>query len=500
MQTIAAIDVGSNAIRMVVGRVNSTDEVDAIDNTRIPVRLGQDVFSIGHIGEPSMQATLDAFLRFRQIADQFEAQQIRAVATSAMREAENSDLLVDRIVRQTGIQVEIISGEEEARLIHLAVGKAINLEHKKAVLIDIGGGSIEVAISRGTKLISTESYDMGTVRLLHNLDDGVQRSFRVLLREYTAAVRRRIQRELGKIKLDLCIGTGGNIEEMGSLRKKIFKRDTDHLITVSELEMLSEKLSKLTVNQRIKKLNLRPDRADVILPATMMLHMISLETHIKEIQIPGVGLKDGVLWDMMPLTLGSHLPRREQIWTSATHLGHKYQFDGEHGVRVAKTSQSIFDQTSALHNLGEGDRLLLEVASLLHDIGHFIDTLNHDKHGYYILKNSPLIGLEQRQQDVVANIIWYHRNTPLTNQDEHFKALTQKDRLLVTKLCALLRLADAVEVSHTARIREVKMKKIKRGWNLKMIGEGNFLLERWALEKRKTLFEEVFGTRLEILE
>lgn len=500
MQAISAIDMGSNAIRMVIGRLNaSQDEVEVVDNIRIPVRLGQDVFSVGQIGEPTMQAALDAFSRFRKTADEFDVKRIRAVATSAMREAENSDILVDRIVQQTGIQVEIISGEEEARLVHIAVGKAIDLEHKTAVLIDIGGGSIEVAIARDSQIITTESYDIGTVRLLRRLDDSDEPSFRVLLREYTQSVRRYINRELDKLKVDVCIGTGGNIEEMGNLRKKLFKQDTDRLITVSELEDLEEKLSKMTVDQRIKKLKLRPDRADVILPATMALLMIAREAHIKEIKIPGVGLKDGVLWDMIPGSTRAHLPQREQALTSAMRLGQKYQFDAQHGARVAKTARSIFDQTSELHNLEESDRLLLEVAAILHDIGHFIGALDHDQHGYYILKNSPLIGLDERQQEIVANIIRYHRKAaPTKNQDEHFKALAQKDRLIVTKLCALLRLADATEVSHTTRIQKVELKKAKGCWQLKLFGEGNLLLEGWALEKRKALFEDVFGTKLEM--
>src|SRR5829696_415741 len=140
MQTISAIDVGSNAIRMAIGRVSlSQDQVEVMENIRIPVRLGQDVFSQGHIGEPSMQAAVDAFMRFHKIASEYEVKQIRAVATSAMREAQNGPLLIERILRRTSIQVEIISGEEEARLIHIAVGKIINLQHKKTVLIDIGG-------------------------------------------------------------------------------------------------------------------------------------------------------------------------------------------------------------------------------------------------------------------------------------------------------------------------------------------------------------------------
>jgi len=232
----------------------------------------------------------------------------------------------------------------------------------------------------------------------------------------------------------------------------------------------------------------------------MALLMIAHEAKVKEIQIPGVGLKDGVLWDMMPINFRSHLPRGEQAWTSATRLGQKYQFDGEHGVRVAKTARSLFDQTLVLHNLEEGERLLLEIASILHDIGHFIGTLNHDKHGYYILKNSPLIGLDERQQDMIAHLVRTHRKTTATDQDEYFKMLAEKDQSIVSQLCALLRLADAIEISHTSRIQEVKVKKAKGRWQLQMVGEGNLLLERWALDKRKALFEDVFGIRLDVLE
>lgn len=500
MQTISAIDVGSNAIRMAVGRISaSQDQVEVMENIRIPVRLGQDVFSHGHLGEASMQAAVDAFTRFQKIASEYEVKKIRAVATSAMREAENGQELIERVRRRTGIQVEIISGEEEARLIHIAVGKVIDLQHKKTVLIDIGGGSIEVAVSQGNKLIASESYDMGTVRLLQNLDDRSPKDFRLLLVEYTQAIRRHIKRELGKLKFDVCIGTGGNIEELGDLRKKLFKRAGNDLVTVAELEMLDEKISSMSVDRRIKKLSLKPDRADVIVPAIMVLRMIARETRIKEIHIPGVGLKDGLLWDMTPLIPGSSLPRRDQARISAMRLGHKYHFDGEHGVSVARTAQSIFEQTVSLHKLGEEEKLLLEIASILHDVGHFIGMLNHDQHGYYIVKNSPLIGLDERGHSIVAHLVRNHRKGMVSNQDPQSRALAQKDRELVNRLCALLRLADAIEVSHTARIHDVRLKKAKKGWQLHLYGDGNLLLERWALEKRKGLFEDIFGTPLNVL-
>lgn len=503
MQNIAAIDVGSNAIRMMVARAATESTLETLESTRIPVRLGQDTFTIGQIGEPTMQAALDAFIRFRKVADQFQVGQLRAVATSAMREARNSDILIDRIAREANIQLEVISGEEEARLIHLGVSKAVDLRNKHAVLIDIGGGSVEVTLAHDEEIISAESYAMGTVRLLRKLDangQSAERPFSHLLREYTEAARRRIDREIGDELVEICVGTGGNIEEMGVLRKKIFKRETDRSITLGELETLIEKLGALSVEERMKKYNLRPDRADVILPAAMVLHMIAREARIKEIQIPGVGLKDGVLWDMLPVALGPRLPRAMQVKNAAMRLGQKYQFDGEHAAHVARIASRLFYQSLSLHHLDESDCLLLEVSALLHDIGHFINTIDHDRHGEYIVRHSALIGLEARQQDIIATVVRLHRKTePGALQEEPFRSLPQKDRLLVTKLCALLRVADSLEVSHTTRVRDAALERVRNNqWRLTLIGSSDLMLEKWALEKRKRLFEEVFGVTLEI--
>jgi exopolyphosphatase / guanosine-5'-triphosphate,3'-diphosphate pyrophosphatase len=500
MQNIAAIDVGSNAMRMVVGRVNSTGRVEVIDNIRLPVRLGGDAFSRGQIGEQIMQATLDAFLRFRKVANDFGVTRVRAIATSALREAANRDLLIDRISRHTNIQLETISGEEEARLIHLAISKAINLKGKRAVLIDIGGGSVEVTTSEGEKIISSESYNMGTVRLLRKFStvDPKILPFSKLVRAYTEAARRRIDREIGRNRVDLCIGTGGNVEEMGQLRRKLFKRDQDDVISVKELNDLIEILNKMSLEDRISKLNLRPDRADVILPASVVLHTIARLSRVKEIQIPGVGLKDGLLWDMASQVPGLGKRRRDQVWASAMRLGEKYELDTDHGALVANLARRLFDQSLSLHGLAEGDRILLEVAALLHDIGHFINTIDHDKHGYYILMHNFIIGLDERQQEIVANVIRYHRKVIPSLDHENFKSLPQKDRLIVTKLSALLRLADGIDTSHTGRVRAVNLEKKKGVWTLKLHGRGDRVLEKWSLNKRRFLFQEVFGETLEI--
>jgi len=298
--------------------------------------------------------------------------------------------------------------------------------------------------------------------------------------------------------VEACVGTGGNIEELGRLRKKLFKRDREDVISLGELEHLVEKLSELSIAERMRKFELRPDRADVILPASVVLHMIAREAGATEVLIPGVGLKDGVLLDMAPLAMGPSMPRRDQAIASAERMGRKYAYDAEHAFFTARMAARLFDQSQSLHHLTENERLLLEIASMLHDIGHFINTLNHDQHGYYLLRQHVLIGLIPAEQEVVANIVRYHRKETPSLSDENFKQLSQKDRLIVTKLCTLLRLADALDTSHTARVHEVSLEPQGSAWQLKISGESDFMLEKWTLEKRKLLFQNIFGVKLEI--
>ncbi len=500
MHTLAAIDVGSNALRMVVGRLGNQGELETIENVRLPVRLGQDAFTSGQFSEKTIQMAVGAFLRFRKVAQAFDVAETRAVATSAVREANNSDILIDRIAQQTGFHLEIISGDEEARLIHLAVKHAIDLRGKHALLVDIGGGSVEITLSDAEHVLSTESYEMGTVRLLRKLEDSAAAKlpFHRWVKEYAQKARRRVEREIAGEKVDLCIGTGGNVEEMGKLRRRLFKRESEEVITADEIGKLIDKLSALSVEERIHKLRLRPDRADVLLPAAVVLHMIAQEVGVEEVRIPGVGLKDGLLLDMAPLAQGPVLPRREQVWAAALRLGQKYRFEGEHSLLVSRLAARLFNQSLSLHRLTEKELLLLEVAALLHDIGHFINTIDHDKHGYYLLKHNPLIGLDAAEQEIVANLVRYHRKQTPTAADENFKSLPQKDRLIVTKLCALLRLADALDTSHTGRVKDVLLEQRGSRWRLRPIGDTELMLEAWDLEKRKTLFQEVFGVSLEI--
>ena len=501
MVNISAIDVGSNAMRMVIGEVDEAGRINTIENTRLPVRLGQDVFSKGYLEEKTIQQTEEAFLRFKHMAESFDIRHLRAVATSAAREAKNNDLLVDRVFRASGIEIEIISGEEEARLIHSAVAHVLALKRKRTLLIDIGGGSVEVTLSTGQNIISTDSYDMGTVRLLEKLNGKgkTKPPFGKLIREYAEAARYRIEQDLGNQKIQVCAGTGGNVEEIGRLRQKLFKADSDRFITLEELEKLIGRLERMTYDERMRKLKLRPDRADVILPASIVLHLVASEAGVKQIMIPNVGLKDGILLDIAEdLSKSLRSGRREQVWESALHMGRKYQFNEKHARLTSKLAARLFEQSRSLHNLEENNLLLLEIGALLHDIGHFINSVDHDKHGQYLLSANRLIGLSQREQNIVANLVRYHRKQSPSTEDENFKSLSQKDRLIVIKLSTILRLADSLDISHTENVTDVTLKETRSGWRMKISGKNNQILVNWAIDKRKSQFKEVFGVNLEM--
>jgi exopolyphosphatase / guanosine-5'-triphosphate,3'-diphosphate pyrophosphatase len=501
MPNLAAIDVGSNAIRLTVGSVDRDQQLTILQNLRESVRLGQDVFSGGTISDVTLDKAADAFARFKDAIDRHGVNWTRAVGTSALREAMNRDIFLDRIMQRCGIEIAVIGTEEEARLIHLAVVEAVNLKNRTAILIDIGGGSAEVTLSSDGNILSTESYRMGAVRLLQVLEgkNQAERKFTQLVREYVDATRQRLKREIGDKKIKLCVGTGGNIETLGLLRKEFLDKDRDTVIAVDELDTIVRKLQSLTYEDRIGQLRLRPDRADVIVPAAIILQHIVKISGVTEVTIPKVGLKDGVLIDMKNELYGEKKHAyRDQVLAAALQVGRKYHFDEEHGLVVSRLAVKLFDETRALHNLSLDDRLLLEVAALLHDIGSFISMADHHKHTHYLISETPVVGLRPSQMAIVANVARYHRKSFPKPQHEPYRILPAKDRVLVSKLAAILRLGDAMDNEHAGKVRSFSIDFKKPKFIISLEGDDDLLLEKWALMKKAEMFEELFGLKVSV--
>jgi exopolyphosphatase/guanosine-5'-triphosphate,3'-diphosphate pyrophosphatase len=506
MPTIAAIDIGSNAIRLLIGNVESVEgerKLTLLESIREPVRLGQDVFKGGTIPEETIDRALEAFGRFKALIEQHSVKWTKAVATSATREAQNRDLFIDRVLQHSGIEITVIGPEEEARLIYLAVSEKVSLKNKVALLVDIGGGSAEITIADDGSILSTESFRMGAVRLLQVLEEKRhgERKFNQLLREYVDAAQKRIRKEIGTRKIELCVGTGGNIETLGTLRRELFQKDDGTVVSSDELDDMVKKLQGLTYEERIQQLHLRPDRADVIVPAAIVIQKILRLADIDKLLVPFVGLKDGLLIDTIQEIYGEKKSQyRDQIISSALQLGRKYMFDEQHGLATARYAAKLFDETRSLHHLHADNKLLLEVAALLHDIGHFVNMTGHHKHSMYLLLATPIIGLNPGQMAIVANVARYHRKSFPKPQHPEYGGRSSKDRVAISKLAAILRLADAMDNEHAARVTDFEVEHKKPKFVIRLKGEGDLLLEKWSLSRKADLFEEVFSTKVVVEE
>ncbi|MCM2348982.1 MAG: hypothetical protein NDI69_03110 [Bacteriovoracaceae bacterium] len=294
-EILAAIDLGSNALRAVIARKKG-NEIEVIKSFREPLRLGEDVFKDGLISPEKMKLTEEAFIKLFHLFSEYNVTETRAMATSAMRESKNGQILADNIARYTGIEIETIKGDLEAYLICNAVKGQLNLKKKTALLMDIGGGSTELTIVKNEIVVAAQSFNVGTVRLLsYKNQDELENKISEELGKMLSFIKTNI-----KIKdIKMMIGTGGNLRRIGKIRKKILGKETSQLALFSEIHHMEESISSMSYVDRIRRLELDQNRADVILPAIMLTHHLMHALKMDKIHLPKVGLKEGIILSML---------------------------------------------------------------------------------------------------------------------------------------------------------------------------------------------------------
>jgi len=498
---VGCVDTGSNAIRFLVAEFKGPNEFEPVAYERVPVRLGHQVFLTGKLAPSAMDGAVEAFVSFQRQMKDMELAAFRAVATSAVREARNGWALVDRLKGEAEIELEMISGSEEARLVHLAVGSRVDLTGGQWILTDLGGGSVEVSLVDDMGMLWSESHTMGSVRLLEQLsqaDSGLE-GFRALLSDYVSILR--IPSPAQYWSPSGFVATGGNIEALAELTGT--PRDTRGVasLEVSDLDSAIDLLSGLSYTQRITQLGLREDRADVILPAAVVYHHLAGLASADTILVPGVGVKEGILLDLADdvVSHSTHEVRQEQQLTrAAKSLGRRFMFDEAHGLHVAHLALSLFDQLHELHGLRENDRRLLLAAAILHDIGTFLSRKGHHKHSLYLVSRSELPGLSPNEMLMVANVARYHRKNIPRDRHPEFMRLSEENRERTRALSAILRVADALDRAHLQHVKAVQVQIGKREVALRLDGEGDLLLERWALSRKKNLFQRTFHRAVKI--
>jgi len=506
MARIAAIDVGSNAIRFYMVETGADAPYRVLENVREPIRLGGDVFLKGTIREENIRKAEAAFRRFRQLLKAHGVQTVRAVATCATREASNADLLLSRLERASGIRVEVISGDEEARLIALAVGKRIPLARKSALIVDLGGGSVEITFVENGRITLAESHNFGAVRLLDMLSSAEEdlRSAGQLLGEYMDLVARKLSRRGNGKKAALFIATGGNIESVASIPDVHAEPHPDYpetaRIKAGNLRRLMEELSGMSLRTRMERFGLREDRADVILPACFVYHRIAELNGSEEILVPRVSLKDGVIQEILAQAKGAEhlLDLREQVCVSCREMVARYRLDPKHAEKVTELALSLFDQTEPLHGLGKQERIYLEAAALLHDVGYFISMQKHHKHSHYIIANSEIVGLTPSERLIVAGISRYHRKATPGPAHPEYEGLPKRDRATVWSLAAILRIADALDKEHNGAIRSIDCRLQNGSLAIRAASRKSCKLEALGVMRNASMFRDHFGVDVKL--
>ncbi len=502
---VAAIDIGSNAIRYVVAEVTGPTGHRVVESERLPVRLGRDVFTRERRLTPStLDLALEAVGRIRRRLDDLGVTDYRAVATSAVRESRNGGELVERIRRETGIHVETISGSEEARLVWLAVRDRVPLGEARWFLMDLGGGSVELSVVDQDGILWSASHTLGSVRLLQAFEEDPpgsadQAGYRELLERYVHVLKP--PDEIARWGPVGAIATGGNIETLAELGGVSRSEAGVSVLTLSALRAVLERLGELTAAQRVERMGMREDRADVILPAAVVYERVAEIAGADEILVPRVGVKEGLVIDLLDelRDRGEHADRRErEVHAAAVTLGRRYRFDEPHARQVARLALSLFDQTPGLHGLAGRDRTLLMVAALLHDIGQFVSYRRHHKHSMYLIAESELAGLSPAELGIVALLARYHRRAEPRDTHPGYQELDDAGRARVRILAGFLRVADALDREHVARIESVRVIEESGTLTLEVTARGGLALEAWALRKKGALLERTLGRTLEL--
>ena len=498
----AAIDIGSNAIRFLASEFIQPARYVALEQERAPVRLGHDTFLSGKLAASAIEAAVETLAAFASRMKALGIERYRAVATSAVRDSDNAEELIARAREQAGIEIEVITGAEEIRLVHLAVRNRMDLGEHKWVLADLGGGSVEVSLVDRHDVRWSVSHGMGSVRLLEELQVAGDEPgrFRRRLEEYAATLR---IPNVGRARRAGFIATGGNIETLARLAGAQPDAGGVSRLGLDALRETIELLARLPYRQRVEQLGLREDRADVILPAATVYETLCVQAGFDLIHVPHVGLKDGVVLDLVDdyARHEPHVERQEQVvLAGALSLGRRFRFDAAHGRQVARLAISLFEQLRDVHRLDPDDRRILIAAAVLHDIGLFIGYRRHHKHSLYIISQSELPGLNPREILMTANVARYHRKGDPAPSHEAFTALAEKERSRVTRIASLLRIADGLDREHLQSVRDIRARVQDGSVILEAQGSGDMILERWAVQKKAGLFESTFGLRLRFRE
>ncbi|MBW4622210.1 MAG: Ppx/GppA family phosphatase [Cyanosarcina radialis HA8281-LM2] len=515
---LAAIDIGTNSIHMVVARIQPTiPAFTIVGREKDTVRLGDRERQTGYLKPQIMARAIATLKRFQEIAKCLNAEQIIAVATSAVREAPNGREFLQQVAAETGLVVDLISGQEEARRIYLGVLSGMELDDRPHIIIDIGGGSTELVLADSREARTLSSTKVGAVRLTSEFvtTDPISNLEFLYLQAFARGQLERavedLQAHLQPGEKPRLIGTSGTIETLAAIHARekqgiVPSPLTGYQFSLKDLRESIDRWRKLTYAERLAIPGMSDRRSEIILAGAVILQEAMTMLKLDSLTVCERSLREGAIVDWM-LTHGlieNRLRYQSSVKERSTiKIAQKYGVNLEHSQRVAKFALSLFEQTKGkLHNWSDSERELLWAGAILHNSGHYISHSSHHKHSYYLIRNGELLGYTENELEIIANLARYHRKSPPKKKHYSYQSLVSpRDRQLVSQLSAMLRLAVALDRRQIGAIEQVDCQYYPHARELHLWLQPASLdddcgLELWSLDEKKAVFEAEYEVKL----
>jgi len=503
----AAIDIGSNTLRMVIAEVDADGGITLLEQMRQPVRLGHDAFVDGRLSNRTVGAVVTILRDYRRVLDTYDVSVVRAVATSAVREASNRDAFVDRVARTVDIDVDVIEPTEQSRLIVQAVRQSVGgvpgLAHGVAMVAEVGGGGTLVTVLRNGEIAASQSYNLGSIRMQEMLATASQPPRRAadMLRQHIHNTVDDARRALHTRAVTTFVAIGGDARFAADRVGDPIPDTGLRRVSRDALGRLIDECVGLGPEALADRHGIPFADAETLVAALLVYQALLEATRADGMVVSQVSMRDGLLLDLPRFVSGREDPAlTRSIITSARAIAAKYHDDAEHGRHVAELALRLFDELQREHGLTAHHRLLLRVAALLHEVGKFVNSRAHHKHSQYLISNAEIFGLRRSDITIVSHVGRYHRRSVPKSSHLEYMGLPREQRMVVNKLAAILRVADALDKGHWQQVRDFTLERQERDLVIHVTGAMDLTLERRALALKSDLFEDIFGYRVRLEE
>lgn len=502
MPTFAAVDIGSNSVRLKIARLTA-GRLRPVLEDRSVTRLGASVFRDGFLSPDAIAETVKVLRRFHRAVQQEAVESVRVVATSALRDARNSRAFVEWVRSATGWKVEIISGLEEARLIHLGLISALRLTSSPVLMIDLGGGSCELTISSNKRIRETVSLPLGAVRLTNEFlrHDPPRKPELRRLRGFIEREIGRIEDRIARLRPRAVIATSGTAESLAAVAKGLQKGKGNQagVTPRAQVRRIAKLLARRSVDDRKKLAGVGPRRAEIIVAGAEVYAELLDRYRLSGFRYSPLGLRDGILAQMIADHGTRSVKRIEsERWDSIRAALEHYRVDMDHALKVRESAMSLFSSLKSVHRLPPEYQEWLSAAAMLYEVGDYVNRNGRHRHTYYIISHSEILGYTPQQRRIIAGIARYLGKSRPVPGDGPMKVLPPADRVCVRKAALLLRLARAINLGRGNAVRKQRLRMRRSGVEIELLAgpRASVDLELWALEKEKTYFREVFGREL----